>query len=110
MGTPKQAVYGPLHGNDQTTPRAKLMAILIAVVFGKSPQRIVSDHLNHVVALREWMIDGCTSFLNHKTPNLDIWRKLYTAIIDRGGLREGNSDGDDFTIIWQPSHTRASVS
>ena len=43
MGTPKQAVFGPLHGNDQTTPRAELMAILLAVVFGKSPQRIVGS-------------------------------------------------------------------
>ena len=86
------------------------MAILLAVVFGKSPQRIVSDHLNHVVALRDWMLKGCTDFLNPKTPNLDIWRKLYTAILDRGGLREGRDDGDNFTIIWQPSHTRAKIS
>ena len=68
MGTPVQAVYGPLHGNNQTTPRAELMAILVAVCFGRSPQRIISDHLNHVVYLRDWMIHGKTEFLNPQTP------------------------------------------
>ena len=52
MAPPTQAVYGPLPGNIQTTPRAELMASYVAVVYGRSPQRIISDHLNPVVALR----------------------------------------------------------
>ena len=55
------------------------------------------------------MIRGKTEFLNPKTPNLDLWRKLHAAILDRGGMRENRADDDNFTIIWQPSHTRATV-
>ena len=109
MAAPIQAVYGHLPGNIQTTPRAELMAIYVAVAFGRSPQRIISDHLNHVVALRNWMLLGDTSFLNPSTPNLDIWRRLHAAITARGGLTEGSDIGSNFTIIWQPSHTRASA-
>ena len=104
-----QAADGPLQGNIQTTPRAELMAIFVAVAFGRSPKRIVSDHLNHVVALRNWMLLGDTSFLNPTYPNVDIWRKLHAAIIRRGGLREEEGEAHHFSIIWQPSHTRATV-
>ena len=109
MGVPIQAAYGPLGGSIQTTPRAELMAIFVAIVFGRSPQRIISDHLNHVVALRDWMLHGDTSFLNPSYPNVDLWRRVHAAILRRGGLREAEGEEHNFTIIWQPSHTRASV-
>ena len=91
-------------GPIQTTPRAELYAILLAVVHGASPQTIVCDHWNHVLKLRE-LADGCTSILNPKTPNLDLGRLVYHAIKCRGGLK---SEGPDMLWgIWQPSHTRA---
>ena len=110
MAKPLQAAYGPLQGNIQTTPRAELMAIFVAVIFGRSPQRIISDHLNHVVALRNWWLYGDTSFLKPTNPNVDVWRKLHAAIIERGGLCETEGGSHYFTIIWQPSHTRATMS
>ena len=88
--------------------KAELMAILVAVVFVRFPQRIISDHLNHVVALRDWMLNGNTPFLSSEYPNVDIWRRLHAAILKRGGLCE--EEGYYFTVIWQPSHTRAKLS
>ena len=101
----KIAHYGPLIGRCQTTPRAELHAILVAVRFGISPQVIVSDHINHVIYLDRWMYEGWTGFLSPMTPNLDLWRKIYDAVNSRGGLKP---DGDDqLSFRWQPSHTRA---
>ena len=45
-----QAVAASLPGPIQTTPRAELYAILIAITHGVSPQLIVCDHWNHVKA------------------------------------------------------------
>ena len=78
---PRQALYSPLLGDEQSTPCAELYAIFKAVVFGRSPQRIICDHLNHVNAHCNWRVNGCTSFLNPDTPNVDIWRRIHEAII-----------------------------
>ena len=45
------------------------------------------------------MHEGRTSFL------IDLWRKIYDAVEQRGGL----CDEDDrrLSFTWQPSHTRA---
>ena len=99
------ALYGVLPGFDQTTPRAELYAIYQAVRYGCSPQRIIVDHINHVNALNDWMINGITSFLNPKTPNLDLWRLVYDQINKRGGLSP--SGPNLLCFVWQPSHTRA---
>ena len=99
------AIWGVLPGVEQTTPRAELYAILQALTYGKSPQGIFCDHINHVNMLNDWMYYGVTSFLNPKTPNLDLWRKVYVAINRRGGLCPSGSQ--QLSFIWQPSHTRA---
>ena len=44
----RNACYGLPEGLIQSTPRAELQAILVAVQEGISPQRIISDHINHV--------------------------------------------------------------
>ena len=95
------ALPGPI----QTTPRAELYAIWLALVFGASPQLIISDHNNHVQALRD-MKEGIYKVLNPMTPNVDLWRKVVKAVKDRCGMCE---DGpNQLWIDWQPSHTRAS--
>ena len=100
------ALYGVLPGYDQTTPRAELYAIYQAVKHGASPQRIISDHVNHVNALNDWMHHGTTSFLHPKAPNVDLWRKVYDEVNRRGGLHASGSR--QLCFAWQPSHTRAS--
>ena len=55
MEEPRQALVGPLPGNEQITPRAELYAIFKAIKYGRSPQRVICDHLNHVVALLDWL-------------------------------------------------------
>lgn len=107
MEEPRQALVGPLPGNEQITPRAELYAIFKAIKYGRSPQRVICDHLNHVVALLDWLYKGVTSFLNPDTPNVDIWRKIHQAVDQRGGLC---ADGPNMlTAMWQPSHQRARV-
>ena len=52
-----------------------------------------------------WANEGCTSFLNPKTPNVDLWRKIRCEVGRRGGLRQG---GDDHLWFrWQLAHQRA---
>ena len=62
----RHALYGSLPGYEQTTPRAELMAIYLAIKYGSSPQRIICDHINHVNVLTNWARDNDTSFLNPK--------------------------------------------
>ena len=99
------ALWGVLPGFEQSTPRAELYAIYQAVKHGSSPQRIFCDHINHVNALNDWMLSGVTSFLHPKTPNVDLWRKVYHEVNRRGGLCQSGSR--QLCFIWQPSHTRA---
>ena len=47
----KQAIFAPLKGIIQTTPKAELSGILAALKYGKAPQLIATDHLNHVNAI-----------------------------------------------------------
>ena len=99
------AQYGPVPGYDQSTPRAELYAIYAAVKNGVSPQRIICDHINYVNAMSRWMGEGRTTFLNPKTPNLDLRRRIYDEVRKRGGLCDrGNKQ---LSFVWQPSHTRA---
>ena len=84
-----QAVAASLPGPIQTTPRAELYVILIALVYGISPQLIVCDHWDHVKALID-LSAGIASMLNPMTPNLDLWRQVIEAVAGSGGLcREG---------------------
>ena len=93
------ALYGVLPGYEQTTPRAELYAIYQAVKQGCSPQRIICDHINHVNALNDWMLDGSTSFLHPKTPNVDLWRRVSEEINRRGGLCQ---DGKrQLCFVWK---------
>lgn len=102
--SPGRPLLGP-SGSEQTIPRAELYAIFKGVKYGRNPQRIICDHLNHVIALLDWLHYGVTSFLNPDTPNVDIWRKIHEAVIQRGGLC---ADGPNMlTALWQPSHQRA---
>ena len=55
--------------------------------------------------MQDWMREGVTSFLNPKTPNVDVWRLIYEEVMRRGGLKEAGDD--QLNIIWHPSHLRA---
>ena len=102
----RQALALSLPGPIQTTPRAELWAILIAIEMGESPQTIISDHANHVNALLK-MAKGNYEVLKPMTPNVDIWRHIKAAIKNRGGLNiEGPSK---LWVEWQPAHTRANT-
>ena len=102
-----QAVYGPLVGYFQTTPRAELQALIIALKHGKSPQTIVSDHKNHVVAINKISTyTGKRKVLDMKGPMLDQWRQVVEIIEARGGLNDEEGD-EQLMVIWQPSHLRA---
>ena len=100
----KQVHYGPLPGHEQSTPRAELYGILMAVRYGHSPQRIICDHVNHVNALRDWMRYGITSSLNPKTPNVDLWRMVYSEINRRGGLQESGDSQLNIMATITPAH------
>ena len=101
-----QSLAAALLGPIQTTPRAELYAILLAVVHGISPQLIISDHANHVNAIQR-MARGDLSVFNPLTPNVDLWRLLVRAQQIRSGLRP---DGDSqLWIEWQPAHTHANI-
>ena len=91
----------------QTTPRAEQLAILKAIQCGESPQRIISDHENHVNDLVAYA-RGSRKMLNKKNPNLDIWWMVHEAIQRRGGMCE--SGQNMLWVQWQRAHLRASTS
>ena len=105
-----QAVYGPLVGFFQTTPRAELQAMIVALKYGRSPQTIVSDHRNHVIAINRLDTDsGRRKVLDMKGPMLDLWRQVIDILRSRGGLKD--TDGlDQLRVIWQKAHLRANRS
>ena len=78
-----------LPGEDQTTPHAELCTTYVAICDGESPQNLVCDHHNHVLALREWNSTGKPSFLKYDTPNLDLWRKVHSAVCSREPVQRG---------------------
>ena len=87
------------------------MAIYRAIIHGRSPQLIVSDHANHVEGLTriENRSSGTdkTFPLHPMNPNLDIWRRIKSVVGNRGGLME---TGDRMLwIIWQRAHLRATT-
>ena len=103
---PTQALAVALPGPIQTTPRAEVYAILMALVYGVSPQVIICDHDNHVKAICA-MEEGNYAVLHPMTPNVDLWRLVVRAIQVRGGLKR--SGPQQLWIEWQPAHTRAST-
>ena len=82
-----QSLATSLPGPIQTTPRAELYAIWLAIAYGPSPQLIITDHNNHVIGLED-MVNGVYKVLHPLTPNVDIWRKIKESIQRRGGLQK----------------------
>ena len=94
------------------------MAIYRAIVHGRSPQIIISDHWNHVRSLlnmefvglspKYWnMAISAMDMLHAMSPHLDVWRCIIKAIQRRGGMQV---DGSDMLWFgWKKAHTRASV-
>ena len=105
---PLFAMWGPLSGPLQTTPRAELTALIMAFKYGRSPQTILCDHLNHVRAINALCTQsGRRKVLDMMGPMLDLWRDLIAAVGTRGGIKE--VDGQHcLRVRWQKAHLRAS--
>ena len=73
--------YGNLAGDSQTVPRAELVAIARALAVARKPFRIVSDHLNHVEAIKK----GKAWCLDVMGPMRDLWVEVWDLIEGHGG-------------------------
>ena len=106
-----QALKATLGGRWQTIPRRELMAKYRTIVHGRSPQLVVSDHLNHVRSLiqlaRGYLGGGKLHPLHPMSPDLDVRRMIVAAIQKRGGAFEDGLHMLWYT--WQKSHTRATL-
>ena len=71
-----QAIYGPLNGPIQTTPRAELEAIALVLQYALPPICIVSDHKNHVEAFNRGRKHCCKMM----SPMIDIWLRIWQRV------------------------------
>ena len=87
-----QALYGPLNGQHQSTPRAELEAIACALENALPPVCIVTDHINHRDTFRKGRRHCCRI----SNPMIDIWIRVWKQV-DRLGIQ-------NVKIRWFPSH------
>eukprot|EP00959_Pyramimonas_sp_CCMP1952_P359819 7534294-Pyramimonas_sp.AAC.1 len=74
--------YWPLPGHQQSVPRAELYAVIQALRHGMLPMHIRTDCLGTV----EDIMSGPEQCTHPRRPNCDLWRLLWQAIQDHGGL------------------------
>ena len=88
--TTTTALYGPLPGPDQSTPRAELFAVCEALRLAVLPCKIHTDHKLIV----EGLAKGKAWCSGASRANADLWRLLWFRLDDLGGL------GPDLEIVW----------